>query len=407
MSRLLVYGAEADIEYSGLEPSKYRARIQMPRMVQAFGITTLEVIMATFVEPLGAIDVRNAPYNADGTGVADATDAINAASDDAKATGAVLMGMGGVFRIDGTVNLKTHCNFHGAVFVGASGVNHPVIRIADDDVYLKRLRNKIMYLPKVSKSRFTNLATVGGYSTWPNDDDGVRIEGLSRSIVFFDEIEFCRCGIHIVSVDTSDVHTTGSVTGTDFCQFYITNVNGCQTNLWLDVKQIIAGENSGWINENSFYGGSLRHENITYPAGQPIPGCYQIRLTGWGNSEGYGTPNHNSFHRVSVEGNAHEYSVYCQGHANNFDDLRWERFDPYPSDRIFVGKPGGSPSWMGGWGNRFSGFKIEQFTDPLDSYGYIEIGVAGQSPNYAQSVRHIGRADDLGGGWVQLVDNTP
>lgn len=365
--------------------------------------------MSGFVQPLGTIDVRDAPYLADGTGVSDATDAINDASDAAKAAGAVLYGMGGTFRIDGTVNLKTHCNFHGARFIGASGVSAPVIRIADDDAFLKRLRNLIMHLPKVSRGRFTNLVTVGGQSTWPNDDDGVRIEGLSRSIVYFDEIEFCRNGIHIRAVDTSDVagDGDGGVTGTDFCQFHITNVNGCQTNLWLDELQLVAGKDSGWINENSFFGGSLRHEGVTQLSGVPIPGVRQLAMTGWRNADGSGWPGHNVFYHVSVEGNVHEYAIYCEGDLNVFDEFRFERFDPYPPERIYFGRPdagfpgGGSKNIIRG------GVNLQRITDPLSDYGYIEIGPAPHDRNIAWHPDHIGGASDLGGGWIELVDNTP
>lgn len=370
-------------------------------------ISQASVTVIVSASDAGTVDVRD--FGADPLGVLDATDEINAASDAAKAAGAVLVGLGGTFKIGGTVNLKTHCDFLGSVFVGDVGVSLPVIRIADDALFLKRLRNKWMRLPKVSKDRFTNLVTVGGNSTWPNDDDGVLIEGLSRSIVYFDEIEFCRNGLHILDADTSDVDpgTGGGVTGTDFCQFFLTNINGCQSNLWLDSRQRAAGFDSGWINENAFYGGSLRHEGVAMLVDGPIPGVYQIRLTGWGSAEGFSTPNHNSFHRISVEGNAHEWSIWCEGHQNHFDDLRWERFGTYPTDKIFVGKPAGTPAWMGGWGNRFSGFTVEKFTDPLDNYGHIVLGIPGASPNYAWSPRQIGRADDLGGGWVELVDTAP
>ena len=351
----------------------------------------------------GVVDVRN--FGADPTGVVDATGAINAAFAAAKPAGKVVVGLGGYFKISGTVNITTHCDFRGSTFRGDSAVNIPVIRIADDAEHLKRLRNLLIYLPKVSKNRFTNRATVDSVTTWPYNDSGVLVEGLSRSIVYVDEIEFVKTGLHLRGPDTSDVHTTGNVTGTDFNQFHLTNINGCQTSIHLDVLPAAGDEPGGWVNENRFYGGVLRMELTDTVDEAPITGVVHIKLTGWANMNGQNTPNHNLFHWIGVEGNLHEYSVWCEGDYNTFEGLRWERYTPFPIDLIYIGQPAGSPAWFGGGNNKFSGLQMWRFTDAADDYAAIELGTVSDE-NYAWDAKHIGRVDDDGGGWVEMVDTT-
>ena len=355
----------------------------------------------------GVIDVRD--YGADDTGTSDSTDAINDAVNAAKDEGKMLIGYGGTFRVDGTVNLKTSCDFAGSTFTSDAGAAVPMVRIADDDLFFKQLRGLWIRLPRLVQDEsgvrlFGNLA-------WPTADEGVRIEGLSRSYVMFDYITFFQTGIRVLS-------STETLTGTDFNTFQLSDVNGCKTNVWLDVRARDShptdefgggGTDGGWVNENTFIGGALRHESLPEEAATD---CVHLKLSGFYNDiEQRGAPGHNVFWRVSLEGSTHEYSIWCEGQSNKFSDHRWERFgDPAPVEKIRLARPTGVGSNIPWWGGRnvFTGLNVQRLTDTTDDYGHFELGddMAPVDDSWAWDVDHIGRSDDEGGGWVKVVDGS-
>jgi hypothetical protein len=364
------------------------------------------------IEPgaAGVIDVRD--YGADDTGTSDSTDAINDAVNAAKDDGKMLIGYGGTFRVDGTVNLKTSCDFAASTFTSAAGNGVPMVRIADDDLYLKRLRGLWIRLPRLVQDE-SNVRVFGNLA-WPTTDEGVRIEGLSRSYVMFDYITFFQTGIRILS-------STETVTGTDFNTFQLSEVNGCKTNVWLDVRARDShptdefgggGTDGGWVNENTFIGGALRHESLPE---EDVTDCVQLKLSGFANSqEKRGYPGRNVFYRTSLEGNTHQYALWCEGESCQFVENRYERFDTgsgRPPERIMLNRtaiPGTDIPTAGCNGNTFSGRAIERLTDPDDDYGSFMFGddMTSTSVNWAWDVDHIGRSDDEGGGWVKVVDGS-
>lgn len=390
--------------------------IARPNLNAGIGAYNFAVYRGGVNDVQGTLDVRD--YGADDTGVADSTGAINAALEAGYSSGQVVVGLGGTFRISGTVNIRTTCDFYGSDFVGDSGVSLPIVRIADDDAYLKRLRNIQVRLPRIWKDTDTNMPLVGGESTWPNDDDGVLIEGLSRSVVWFDLIHSVRNGIHIRS--TSEYNT-----GTDFNQFFITEVDSCQTNLWLDVTTRDTepgdvfggnGERGGWINENRFYGGCLRHERATFTS-LPATGVTQIKLTGFCTPGlAYGRPGANTFDYVSIEGNTHEYAIVCEGEYNIWRNCRLERFNPFPEEKIMLRVPPNypttDPAWRYATRNVFQlGRAYARLWDPADDYGSFEkvnydagtVYASGYPrTNFVQDTSLVGNASDLGAGWVEI-----
>lgn len=395
--KLRVQYANINAEYGF--PVGATGSVVMPMQV---GIPQLEVYDFMSVVVNGIVDIRN--RGADPTGVADSTDAINAAVEEAKTDEKLLVGYGGTYRVDGTVNLKTSCDFRGAEFQGADGVEVPVIRIADDDVLYKRLQSLIMYLPRVTRTE-ANRPVSGGDTTWPYDNDGIRIEGLSRSFVVFDRVENHRNGIHILSC-------TDTVCGTDFNQFFLTHVNANQTNLWLDwtprpshPTDLIGGNNldGGWINENRFYGGCLRHEGVSInDTSYGIAGCSQMKVTGFWNVTALGYPENNTFHNLSLEGNAHEYSIICSGNDNEWHNCRLERFTPFPPERVLLTRPVMDIDNPERFANRnvFRGRAFDRLYDTGNSYGsFYSTNWTGQK-NYVQDVNLIGHVADLGAGTV-------
>lgn len=378
-----------------------------------FGIPSfrLESVMANAE---GTVEIRD--YGADDTGVSDSTAAINAALDEGYNSGKLVVGFGGVFRISGTVNIRSTCDFLGSTFVGDSGVSAPVVRIADDDAFLKRLRNIQVRLPKIYKDTAANMPLdANGDSTWPYDDDGVLIEGLSRSVVWFDLIHSVRNGIHIRS--TSEYNT-----GTDFNQFFITEVDACQTNLWLDVTARDTepgdvfgggGVRGGWINENRFYGGCLRHERCDTGGGVPLAGVTQIKVTGFCTPGlAYGRPGANTFDYIGIEGNVHEYAIIMEGEYNTFSNCRIERQTPFPPEKVMLrvpaNYPSADPSRRYAHNNVFRlGHAWWRLFDSGDPYGSFEkvnytAGTGDPRANYLQDTRAIGDPADLGAGWVEV-----
>lgn len=367
------------------------------------------------VEPTadGVIDVRD--YGADDTGTDDSTAAINAAVDAAKAQGKFLVGYGGTFKVLGTVNLKTSCDFAGSTFEGvADGAGVPMVRIADDDVFLKRLFHLWIRLPRLEKPKANIVAD--NAATWPTDDEGVRIEGLSRSYVMYDFIGWFRIGVRVMS-------TTETVTGAGFNTHQLSTINGCKRGVWIDVRARESadgdsfgggGTDGGFVNENTFIGGAVRSDGMPVGVSTPTADVYQLYLSGFYNGgSDIGTPQHNVFWRTGLEGNLHEYSIWCEGDRNKFLDLRWERFSPsLPTEKIMIARPAGVGTdipWWAGQRNVFSGLNMDRLTDSTDDYGHFELGNDMEhavADNWAWDVDHIGRATDEGGGWVKVVDGS-
>jgi len=278
-----------------------------------------------------------------------------------------------------------------------------------------------MFLPKVYRTLRDAVQQdpQSGYNVWPDDNDGILIEGLGRSRIFFDHIQYCKTGIHIVS-------TSDTTTGTSWNEFNLGWINGCETGIWLDVKARDSrpndvtpgnGVDGGWINENTFVYGLVKWEATRFDYDlYPQPGVVGIKLTGFYNEldgVNQGAPGHNRFWRTGVEGATAEYDIWCEGDHNAFHDVRHERHDPadiYPANtegKILLRRPADAPSigWRFAQHNEFSGLNMQRWTDPSDDYGRFEFDANMQyttGDNYAFNVLHIGRADEAGGGWVRV-----
>lgn len=358
--------------------------------------------MAVTVE--GIIDIRQ--RGADPTGLVDSTDAINTALEEGFTDNKVVVGFGGEYRIDGTVLIRCNCDFLGATFHGQDLSAGPVVRIADDDAQWSRLQNINVRLPRIYRTEL-NRPVVSGRTTWPVENSGVEIEALSRSIVVFDRIENHKYGIHIISAD--EVWA-----GTDFNAFHITLCNNNEINLFLDVKVRPGhpwngnpGNNvdGGWINENRFFGGALRHEQcVIDDPNDTLEGCYQVKVGAFWNNQHLMYPGENTFHNLSMEGNRHECAIVMMGNDNRFYNCRIERFDPYPAETIRFERPVMAIDNPERFANRnvFSGHGWSRLFDPADTYGGFEsINWTGQK-NFIQDFHLTDDPAHIGGGFVEI-----
>lgn len=335
------------------------------------------------LRPFGTVDVRD--YGADATGVVDATAAINEAFDAAEAVNAVVLGIGGTFKISGTVLIKGSCDFVNSTFNVDGANDFPVIIASDttdDPAQLDGIRCR---MPSVLKTKADAGSVVGSQFSWSNTDSGVTVRGLTNSVIDFALIEYFRYGLHMVS--------TESLIGTEHNQFFVHELNGNKRNLRMEIVE----GHEGWVNENTFYGGNYRHSGIAY-GGVRISGVHHIDVAGFDNGTTYGAPSHNVFYRPCIEGPVHSRAIYCEGNTNEWHAPRLETFGVTGDIVEFKTL---NRVWATGNGNVVrGGLNLHKYTDLADSYGYVAASGSPTDPNGCWHLGHIGRADESGGGWV-------
>lgn len=256
------------------------------------------------------IDPRDAPYNADPTGVADATTAIVAAF--AAANAAVRTGLaasilhpGATVVLTGTYNLSTlaapieaRCNVesHGAEFiVPASYAGVAVLVGHSGDGVILQAAN--INLPDVRKPNGT--AIVAG-------SVGVRAQNLFNSRLALGRTLYFETGFH----------GTGWNNGTSYCTIFIGWISYCKVPILM--KPHLTG---GYANQCTFVGGGIQ-QSTGYAGGSKVTGWRHVVLDGNNISNVTG----NAFYNVSFEGDVSEYVFELRGaYDNTFDSCRHEQ----------------------------------------------------------------------------------
>lgn len=256
------------------------------------------------------IDPRDAPYNADPTGVADATTAMIAAVAAANATvrtglAASILHPGATLVLQGTFNLSTlaaplevRCNVvnHGAEFiVPASYAGVAVLVGHSGDGMI--LQAADISLPDIRKP--TSTAIVAG-------SVGVRVQNLFNSRLNLARTLYFETGLHF----------TGWNNGTSYCRIFIGWMSYCKVSILM--KPHLAG---GYANQCTFVGGGIQ-QSPGYAGGSKVTGWRHLVMDGNNISNVTG----NAFYDVSFEGDASEYVFEFRGaYDNTWDSCRHEQ----------------------------------------------------------------------------------
>lgn len=236
-----------------------------------------------------------------GTGVSSAqrtanTAAINLAAEDARSAGGTLV-LKGTYETDGTVAFACHVDAASATIRVVNTTINPAVRYGVTTPGTV-VTDKLAYLPAVLQAG----REVG--SGWGGADVGVEISNVYH----------CNIFVNLVGQFSTNLKVTATGTGSAYSNIYLSHLQNGKVNL------LIAPGTGGWANENKYYGGRLSHHASE---GTAVSGVRHIQIPDHTNDV-----NNNRFFGTSVEGDTAEYHVECYGHANIFDQLRWEATAP-------------------------------------------------------------------------------
>ena len=239
----------------------------------------------------------DAPYNADPTGVVDATAALNAASAAATAKGpnARLFIPAGNYKTTGTVTVaceldatQATINYYGtgtALVIGSESA--PNIVTARQVYRAPRVINK-------------NRGTTG----WDGTSVGIRTVNLNTCELFVPFVQDFEKGLVMYGYTGGNAYNTVTLGA-----------------LWENHKNLVLDtDTAGYTNQNMFLGGRLQH-SLTKGATVDDVNAAQIYMaTSFG-----GGPNNNTFINTSFEGdNVAYYRIDLSGKYNHFYNCRFE-----------------------------------------------------------------------------------
>jgi hypothetical protein len=193
-------------------------------------------------------------YGVVGDGVADDTDALNAASAAAKTAGGGLYLPPWTYRITDTFSVETNFQATGATLDWDGGDAGVALSLGSGTAI--RTQDKRMFLPTV-------LHTAGNFTGW---DIGIRVWSLSSSQVFFSTVS----GFSVAILFTSGPVVAGEYGPTQYNSYFLG-----QTASKVPIR--VEG-GASWNNENSYHGGSLSVLPGTEPVPWPGARNLQIRL---------------------------------------------------------------------------------------------------------------------------------
>jgi hypothetical protein len=275
---------------------------------------------ATFSMIQGA-PVNVLDFGAIGDGVADDTDAIQAAADYAASISAPLYGSYGTYKITDTISLVCDGDLSAmTIEVDGSAVS-PAVRFGTTTGL--PTPQKTMLLPRVN-----NTARVSG--TW-GSGTGVELANCEACSFTVSEITNFEVGL------SCGGYTSGFV----YCTVNLGNVYSNKINI-----RLRPAASGGWSNQNTFIGGRLGFNSTDFTVSGYV-GTRQVLIEKGASS--FGGPNTNTFIGTSFESDLVQYMVeFRESTANNvFVNCRYEGagneilFDTTASagnsDNLFVG----------------------------------------------------------------------
>ena len=263
------------------------------------------------------ISILDTQTGVDPTGVAECSTAVQAAIDAAEAANKKLVSTGGTFLLSSKVVLKGDCDLSLALFnidgAPTIGVEISTGDAANPTTYLS---NKTMFLPTIYNLDKPATGWVG--------------QGI---------------GLRVVNAQTCEIHL-GKIYGFAVGAQFTAYSQGCVYNSFflkqmynnLVQIQLAPGNASGWVNENTFYNGSLLYIS---GEGTNISGARQVLLTHFASGN---IINNNRFFGVAFEGDGPEYVVEDQGSQNHYIYCRWEA----TTNKVYLNGTPTSPSTMEG-----------------------------------------------------------
>jgi hypothetical protein len=249
------------------------------------------------------IDLATYP-GVDPTGVGDSTGGIQAADQQATATGDTLHYGPGTYRATRTVThtAPVQASDHAAFTVDHDGVG---VQVGDGT----RIAVRTWHLPKITKA----------VKQWPaatGVDVGVKVVSVSTSTVTIPLVGGFTVGVLITSTGKN---------GTAYNNFTLGHLWDNQVNVRVAPDPVY-----GWVNQNTFLGGRFAHPSN---AGQNASGVRHLEIFG-----GASPSNGNTFIGSSLESpGVVEQHIWCQGAYNVFLNTRFENTTTAPHLVTFDG----------------------------------------------------------------------
>lgn len=240
-------------------------------------------------------DINAIDFGIVGDGMADDTEALQAASDYAASLGLdkVLFIPEGNYRTTGTVTFKNNLNA-GQAKILYEGTDTAVVIGVDTP---KSVTSRQFYnAPKViNRSR--------GSEYWDETSIGIKLVNLNT----------CEITVPFIQDFETGLLLYGNSQGCSYNTIYIGALWENRKNLLMD------SDTAGWCNQTLFINGRLQ-QSLTKGAFENDPEACQIKL----GNKGSRTSN-NTFINTSVEGyNVGEYRIDIAGSSNHFYNLRFE-----------------------------------------------------------------------------------
>jgi hypothetical protein len=239
-------------------------------------------------------------FGADPTGVTDSTTAIQNGINAALAANKQIIAQG-TYKISSKITIKGDTDFSQAIF---NVYSTPAIAVEISTGSATNptdiINNSVIWLPKSIVNQ--TKPSVG----WAGQGIGVRTVNAYSCQIFVGNVVNFATGLQLTSYSTNN---------NAYNNYYLGHLENNQRNI-----QMICGDTTSAVNENTFIGGRCSHHSSE---GTNISGVRQILINKSTNSI-----NNNIFIRCSVEGDVPEYHLECGGTTNTFQQCRWEATTP-------------------------------------------------------------------------------